>query len=57
MAVLKRYDLRRKFNLGSSCGKPVCCIARISMTVIRSIGTTDHLVIWDCVVAFIMHES
>jgi len=26
MAVLKRYDLRRKFNLRSSCGKPVCCI-------------------------------
>ena len=35
MDVLKRYDLRWKFNLGSSFGKPVCCIARISMTVIR----------------------
>jgi len=49
MDVLKRYDLRRKFNLGSSCGKPVCCIAWISMTVIRNIGS--------CVGRFIMHES
>jgi hypothetical protein len=38
--VLKRYDLRRK-----SCGKPVCCIARISMSVIRSIGKCGWLLI------------
>ena len=37
--VSKRYDRRRKFNLGSSCCKPLGFKARRSMTVVNGIAT------------------